>query len=110
MLTAPLRYQSARLGYTIIVPPGFSTDLASIPWLVQPLLPRVGRWDRAAVVHDRLYDGSMRTHWRPRSLCDAVFREAMAVDGVTWLPRYLIWAGVRLFGFYAWYKDASSGN
>lgn len=104
LLTQPLHYYSSCLGLEIVVPRAFSTDLASIPWLVQPLLPRIGRWDRAAVVHDWLYDGRNRTRWRSRALCDAILREAMRVDGVGW-QRRAIWLGVRIGGWWAWRQD-----
>jgi hypothetical protein len=102
-LVKPLVYYSHSLRAYLIVSHGFLTDLASIPWLFQWLLPRVGRWDRAAVIHDYLY--SIQTH--PRHLCDAILREAMQADGVDW-RRWLIWAGVRVGGWLPWYRDGKA--
>jgi len=50
------------------------------------------------VVHDWLYS----THQVRRSVADAVLREASAVTLVPGWRRWLIWAGVRLFGWSHW--------
>lgn len=100
-LTRPLVYYSANLRRLLRVRAGFLTDLASIPWLVQPLLPRVGRWDRAAVIHDALYATQRYSRYR----CDAILREAMTADGVGWTARWAIWLGVRVGGWWAWHCD-----
>lgn len=104
MLLAPLLYRSGIFPGQICVPTHFKTDLASIPWLVQPIFGflRVGRYDRAAVVHDWLY----ATQWLPRALCDRILREAMQTDGVGFWTRWAIWAGVRVGGSFAWRKDS----
>lgn len=99
-LAQDLRYSSDLLQTTIVVPAEFPTDLASIPWLVQCILPKIGRWDRAAVVHDFLY--SIRTY--DRGMADSVLNEAMAVDRVGDARRRSIYAGVRLGGWNAWRK------
>ncbi len=101
-LISPLSYHSTLLGH-IHVPRGFKTDLASIPWFAQPLFHflRVGRYDRAAVVHDFLY----ATQRHRRSICDRVLLEAMLADGVSPLVAYQIWLGVRLGGWVAWRSD-----
>jgi len=45
----------------ITVPAGYRTDFASIPRLVWPLLPPVGRGGKAAIIHDWLCDEHTRT-------------------------------------------------
>lgn len=101
-LISPLSYRSALLGPTH-VPKGFKTDLASIPWFAQPLFHflRVGRYDRAAVVHDWLY----ATQYQRKAVCDRVLLEAMLADGVGFWPAHLIYWGVRLGGWWAWHSD-----
>lgn len=56
-LTAPIEYRvgSADSGQIIVVPAGFKTDFASIPWGFRNLFPPLGKYSRAAVVHDFLY-------------------------------------------------------
>ena len=117
-------------GDTIHVPKGFVTDFASIPhvpiallglvavflgnwlgniWLsilgaciifciVQ--LPNAGKYGKAAVLHDRIY----QTHSRTRREADSIFKEAMLVSGTLPITAFVIWLAVRLFGFWAWRK------
>lgn len=95
VLLKPLVYYSAVVGREIIVPTGFVTDFASVPRSV-PLVYDLtgGEANRPAVIHDYLYV----SHEVDRATADAVFREAMAVDGQPWWRRTLMWAGVRVFG------------
>ncbi len=96
-LTEALEYYSAILGRTLIVPVGFRTDIASVPWFVWSFVPPTGRYSRPAVVHDYLY----RAGNVSRAQADAVFCEAMLVEGVVWWRRWVVWAAVRLFGWAA---------
>ena len=86
------------VGLTIRVPAGFKTDLASIPQALWNVLPPVGRYDRAAVVHDFLY----RNNGVTRKQADDVLLEAMEVLGVRATQRWVIYAGVRLGGWKPW--------
>ncbi|MDZ7679102.1 MAG: DUF1353 domain-containing protein [Acidimicrobiales bacterium] len=121
------------------VPPGFTTDFASIPrplwWWVAPW----GRHGRAAIIHDFLYqrgaitDVARQSMWRPSRLeSDRIFREAMAVlDRVLlgrsrWgrLPRpfltlrlfvaairrWLMWLAVVVFGHWAYDRKQAEGT
>lgn len=99
VLTAPLIFESKRLGCPIIVPSGYHTDLASTPRLplVYWLFGNTAR--KAAVLHDFLYGTAMVT----RSMADAIMRDAAEATNVSWLRRWGMWAAVRVFGgqFYA---------
>ena len=106
VLVLPLVYDSVILDRQITVPAGFPTDLASIPRVVQNLIPKSGQYDRPAVIHDYLYQ--LAPWGISRGQADAVLNEAMQVIGVgTWTQR-LIYAGVRLGGWQPWgkYRDA----
>lgn len=89
------------------IPTGFVTDFASMPLGIVFKSPG-GKWDKPAVVHDVLYkrgyaDGSCQVRRSvTRRDADDIFKEAMAVAGVNWLARQIIYAGVRLGGFRAW--------
>lgn len=108
---APLRYRSAMLGTTIVVPPEFITDLASVPRAPLTWLIAGGRAPRPAIVHDYGYQrgeiplvngGVLKLS---RSQFDALFSEGMAVDpfaGVNGVTRRLMWAAVRVGGIFAW--------
>lgn len=98
---SPLVYQADILGVTITVPVGFKTDFASIPQILWNILPPVGRYDRAAVVHDFLYQTQKYT----RAQSDATLHEAMFVLNVQGWRRKAIYAGVRVGGWHAWSED-----
>ena len=93
----------------ITVPAGFKTDFASSPPQIWWLIPPWGKYGKAAVVHDCLYQNqgylshdTLLRHLRTRKWCDSVFLEAMEVLGVTpWRRRLMYW-GVRIFGGLAW--------
>lgn len=121
-------------GETVVVPRGFRTDFASVPRPFWFWVAPWGRHGRAAVLHDFLYqlgsitapDGSRR---RPgKAEADRIFREAMEVldreiltNHTFWgrLPhpvlaarlavatprRWLMWAAVAVFGFFAYRKQ-----
>ena len=94
-LLSPLIYDSALRPHVVFVPTGFTTDFASVP-----RLPIIYAWvgnkgQRAAVIHDCLYRRAKET----RSLCDAIFREALSLDNVGFVARWAMWAGVRCFGW-----------
>jgi hypothetical protein len=98
VLFAPLVFDSDVLGATITVPQGFETDLASIPRALWRLLPPVGKYDGAAVLHDWLYRAGGVT----RAQADAVLHEAMGVLQVGRVARALIYRAVRLGGAELW--------
>lgn len=97
-LLSPLVYDSTYLDHMVVVPEGFKTDLCSIPRVLQNILPPVGRWDGAAVVHDFLY----RQGGVTRAEADAVMLEAMQLSGVTWWQRWTVYLGLRLGGWVVW--------
>jgi hypothetical protein len=94
----PLIYQSDIARTVIVVPEGFVTDFASVPRIPLVFLVAGDEGHLAAVVHDFLYSRQDV----PRSLADAVFREAMGASGEPGWRSWLMWAGVRLGGWVAW--------
>lgn len=93
----------------IVVPAGFLTDLASIPRLFWRVLPQVGKYDAAAVVHDFLYQRPADTG-RPvevggaftRAEADRVLFDAMVALGVAPWQRWAIYLAVRIGGWVVW--------
>ena len=53
-LLADLRYEGKYDEF--LVPAGYVTDFATVPWFVQWLLPKQGKWTRPAILHDRNCD------------------------------------------------------
>lgn len=86
-------------GETIVVPPGFWTDLDSVPRLPLAYWLAKGRARKSAVLHDYLY-----TQQFPRKWCDDVMFAAMETEGVGSVYRQMIYAGVRAGGWHA-YKN-----
>lgn len=78
----------------IEVPVGFITDLASVPRIFWSLLPPNGKYAKAAIIHDYLYDNALRT----KEQADLIFLDAMAVLGVPKWKRWLMYQSVKLFG------------
>ena len=84
----------------ITVPAGFRTDLASIPNICNIIVPKLGKYNKGAVIHDFLYQ-MVREGKFDRTISDAVFYEIMKVSGVRFTQRMLIYLILRLFGFMA---------
>ena len=95
-------------GDVIEVPEGFITDFASVPRLIQWIVPRWGKYGNAAIIHDWLY-------WQqemPRREADLILLEAMAVMKVFPPLKHMIYCAIRIFGWYAWLRnrvDRASG-
>ncbi len=105
-----LVYDSAVLQRSIIVPAGFVTDLASIPQLLWNVLPPIGAYDEAAVVHDYLFQQPPAGVTLP--LANAVLNEAMGVCRVRRWKRCAIYAGVIVGGWVPWnrYRRAEAAR
>lgn len=99
-------YESSLLRARITVPVGFKTDMASIPKLLWNVLPPIGKYDAAAVIHDYLYQRpkwtTLNAKYLTRAQSDGVLREAMQILGVGAFTRWVIYAGVRLGGWVPW--------
>jgi hypothetical protein len=116
----PFVYQVRGTQDLITVPPGFTTDLASIPSIAWPFLPPDGPWLKAAVVHDFLYKTCGKGQWKyeayaftrkgctadkecyPRDEADKILRDAMEDRGVGPVKRAIIYMAVHLFGGSGW--------
>lgn len=87
-------------GEVITVPKGFTTDAASVPRLFWSFLPPLGRYTKAAVVHDYLY----RTHLKTKEDADKIFLWLMEDLGVEKVRRIAMYYAVKLFGKKAYEK------
>lgn len=93
------------------VPNGFQTDFASIPRIFWPILPPVGRYSKAAVIHDFLcaecetYNYQYNQYSiRTRQEADEIFLEAMTILEVKPWKRTLMFLAVRLWGMVSEWK------
>ena len=103
IVRAPIDWDDPDHNWTVTVPAGFVTDLASVPRGLWPLMPPSGRYAPAAIVHDYLYQ-----HQRvgdvviSRGYADSVLRRASGDLGVPWRIRWPMYLGVRSFGWAIW--------
>jgi hypothetical protein len=81
----------------IVVPAGFTYDLASIP---RPLWVLIAPWDIAleSLFHDLLY----RKQEIKRRQADQTLLSMMQDRGVPWHVRWAVYLSVRWFGWKAW--------
>ena len=86
------------LGKDMIIPKGFVTDFASVPRFFWRLLPPLGRYNLASLVHDFLY----RTGDCTRAQADMIFYDLMEYLGVSYPVRLVMWLGVRVGGGRVW--------
>ncbi len=82
----------------VSVPRGFITDLASIPRVLRGVLDANGLSRRPAVLHDYLYCSQPCS----RAAADALFRRALAAEGVGLIARNFYYVGVRAGGALYW--------
>jgi hypothetical protein len=88
-----LRYDGTRQPFE--VPPGMETDFASVPRFFVWLLPRYGRYTKAAILHDRLWRYEAREGRISLRDADGIFRRAMRESDVPFLRRWIMWTAVR---------------
>lgn len=87
----------------ITVPAGYRCDFASTPKLIWSLgFTPLGRHQRAALLHDYLYDQHHRFGCGDRAVADRAFLVQMQLDGVGWRSRWTMYLAVRLFGWLYW--------
>jgi len=98
MLQGYLIHRFGRTPHVLIVPAGFVTDLASVPDLAEPLLPRNGEYSTAAIIHDYLYWTQACTREQSDNLMSIVMKET----GVVGWKDLLIHSAVRLGGQRPW--------
>jgi hypothetical protein len=99
-------------GTIINVPSGYVTDFASVPPLLWSICPPIGKYNRACLVHDYLYDRQYKQaelgEYEARKRADFEFlRIANESDPNNKLRHYLMYSMVRRFGRAAWRKCKS---
>ena len=83
---------------------GFETDFASIPRPLRIIIPKLGRYNKAAVIHDAIYQDVVPRFRFTRAEADIIFLDGMADLGVAKWKRTLMYWAVRIGGFMAWRK------
>ncbi len=82
------------------------TDLATIPWWLGWAMPRNGWHIRGCVFHDEAY----KRQELSRSLADFALKVIHNYDrpknGFSFIQMWLLWAALRLTGWWCWNKNA----
>jgi len=78
----------------IVVKKGFKTDFASVPRVFWNIFPPHGKYAKAAVLHDYLYENAIHS----KQYADDIFYEAMGILGVPQWKRWAMYKAVKLFG------------
>lgn len=108
-LVAKFRLPDDILDRTVYVPKGFRTDFASIPKVARSLVPQLGPWTGAAVVHDALY--WVGPSWGfTKEDADTAFNILMKEAGVKAWRRNIIYRAVKYFGHMAWNAHRKAGH
>lgn len=98
----PLTYTIGVSNDSVTVPPGFVTDFASIPQVLQSIIRQNGLYLLPAVVHDYLYWKQTCT----RAQSDQILLLAMIENKVRDFHRIAIYEAVKAAGSFAWDENA----
>ncbi len=86
-----------------IIPAGFETDLASVPWMLGWLFPRFNEARaRAALPHDYFY--RLQLPNVSRQAADRMFLRDLMIRNRLVHRAILMYYGLRMFGWVAWKK------
>lgn len=98
-------YRSDNPDEIIRIPKGTITDLATVPRWLWLIVPPLGKYTKASIIHDYLYQNAINT----KEYADKVFLEAMEVAGVKLWRRKIMYWSVKAFGRgkYLEHKKAS---
>ena len=97
-------YVWRRRGIVLHIRAGLVTDLASIPRLARLFITKLGLYNKAAVVHDAIYQNRYGETKLTRADADLCFYDAMTDKGVVKWKRTVLYYSVRMFGWLSWYN------
>lgn len=93
ILLQEFKYYSELLEAEVVVPVGYRTDFASIPWFAQSIVQVNNETIHPAVIHDYLCD----TDQYSQKIIDRVFLEALEVVQSRITKRIAMFSMVRLY-------------
>ncbi|EBS8367500.1 DUF1353 domain-containing protein [Salmonella enterica subsp. diarizonae serovar 50:z:-] len=71
-----------------------NSDIISVPRVFWSVMPPDGKYAKAAIIHDYMYDNALRT----KQEADLIFLDGMVVLGVPKWKRTVMYWAVRMFG------------
>lgn len=82
---------------------GFQTNFASIPRALWTAFPKMGKWDKASVMHDAGYANFLYTEGGERvylikKYSDRLFYDCMRDSGVSLINARIMYSMVKMFG------------
>lgn len=86
--------------YVLTVMSGFKTDLASIPRIATPIIPKLGHYLQPSIVHDYCYVININDMTKKEA--DELFYAGMISMGVGKFQAWLIYKSVRIGGRGRW--------
>lgn len=111
-LVQDIEYDNVTLYRRVVVPAGYVTDFASSPQWLWWLIPSIGKYNRAALIHDFLYEnriipvGKLLNNSTARKLADDTFLEvANQIDPARKWKHFGMYCMVRIFGGLYWKVD-----
>lgn len=104
VLMQPFGYERGEIGSgdLVVVPAGFVSDGMSVPIVIDRLISRYGKGLAGAVLHDRGYWLQLVSRLDE----DDLFYEVLVNTGTSKRRAFMIYQGVRSFGWHAWNKNA----
>ena len=99
-LNSRLTYENEK--YKVTIKQGLVTDGASIPRIFWSLVgcPTSGKYVGSALIHDGLYCSEIIS----RKEADELFLDMLKDNGVCTIKRYIMFAAVRIGGYFVWKK------
>ena len=93
-----VRLDDGATHYEILIPPGWDTDYGSVPRIFWNIVPPLGIYSAAYVLHDYLYEAELYD----RATCDWLLLLALQDLGAWWIERNTIYSAVRTCGWAVW--------
>jgi hypothetical protein len=87
---------------TVSIEKGYRTNFASVPRIFWAIIPPIGRYSKATVVHDWLID-NIEDYDLTIHQVNRLFKEAMEVSGVNWFYRNVMFLGVEFYWHFGIY-------
>ena len=92
-------YSEIFVDFKVSIEKGYRTNFASVPRLFWPIVPPIGRYSKATVVHDWLID-NIDKHDLNIHQVNRLFKEAMDVSGVNWFYRNIMFLAVEGYWYF----------
>jgi hypothetical protein len=109
-LVKPITYHARKRDF--VAAPPMHTDFASVPRPFIWFLPRYGRYTKAAILHDHLWQVEVPSGRITRRDADGILRQAMRQLEVPFFRRWIMWTAVRWVSLFrrqdreGWVKDS----